>query len=47
MRDYIGELHIEDNGDGTSTVTWTGEFEVTRGHEAEPKSGLGEPLLLG
>jgi hypothetical protein len=29
VRDYIGELRVEDNGDGTSTVVWSAEFEPT------------------
>ena len=29
VRDYVAELRVEDNGDGTSTVVWSAEFEPT------------------
>jgi hypothetical protein len=27
VADYLAELHVTDNGDGTSTVEWSGEFK--------------------
>jgi hypothetical protein len=27
--DYVAEIHVEDNGDGTSTVEWSSEFKPT------------------
>ena len=29
VRDYVAELRVEDNGDGTSKVIWSAEFEPT------------------
>lgn len=29
VRDYAAEFRVEDNGDGTSTVVWSAEFEPT------------------
>lgn len=29
VRGYVAELRVEDNGDGTSTVVWSAEFEPT------------------
>lgn len=29
VRDYVAELRVEDNGDETSTVVWSAEFEPT------------------
>jgi mxaD protein len=29
VRDYVAELKVEDNGDKTSTVVWSAEFEPT------------------
>src|SRR5262245_47955570 len=31
VRDYIAELRIRDNGDGTSTVIWSADFEPMPG----------------
>lgn len=31
VRDYIGEFRVDDNGDGTSTVTWSAQFEPADG----------------
>ncbi len=28
VRDYVGELRVDDNGDGTSTVVWAADFEL-------------------
>jgi hypothetical protein len=35
VRDYEAELRVQARGDGTSTVRWTSEFEVTSGDEQE------------
>jgi hypothetical protein len=32
VRDYIGEFRVDDNGDGTSTVTWSAHFELSDGN---------------
>ena len=29
VRDYVGELRVDDNGDGTSTVAFSARFELT------------------
>jgi hypothetical protein len=29
VRDYLAELRVEDNRDGTSTVVWAAEFQST------------------
>jgi mxaD protein len=31
LRDYIGEFRVDDNGDGTSTVTWSAQFQPSDG----------------
>jgi mxaD protein len=28
VKNYVAELRVDDNGDGTSTVVWQGEFDV-------------------
>jgi len=28
VSDYIAEIHVKDNGDGTSTVTWSSDFKA-------------------
>lgn len=35
VSDYSGELRVDDNGGGTSTVHWTADFVVTTGDEAD------------
>ncbi|HLZ97722.1 MAG TPA: SRPBCC family protein [Steroidobacteraceae bacterium] len=35
LRDYIGEFRVDDNGDGTSTVTWMAHFEPADGNGEE------------
>src|SRR5262249_47240260 len=35
IKGYVGEFKIDDNGDGTSTVTWSSSFDVTDGEEAK------------
>jgi mxaD protein len=35
IRDYVGELKVDDNGNDTSTVTWASYFDVTDGEEAK------------
>lgn len=34
VRDYGGELRVDGNGDGTSTVTWSARFENAEGGDA-------------
>jgi mxaD protein len=36
INDYVGEFHVEDNGDGTSTVEWSAQFDVAEIGEADP-----------
>lgn len=35
IRDYTAELRVVDNGNGTSTVLWGGDFQVTSGDEVK------------
>lgn len=35
IRDYVAEIRVKDNGDGTSTVEWSSDFTVTQGPEAD------------
>ncbi len=48
VRDFVAEFRVDDNGDGTSTVVWSAEFEPTvtdfrtvENIRAFLKSGLG------
>ena len=38
VRDYVGEFRIDDNGDGTSTVVWSAQFEPVK---ADPDDVIG------
>jgi hypothetical protein len=33
IKDFVVELRVADNGDGTSTVVWGGDFQVTSADE--------------
>lgn len=35
IKDYTAELRVTDNGNGTSTVAWGGNFQVTAGDEGK------------
>jgi len=35
VSNYVSEIRVRDNGDGTSTVEWSGEFEPKGAPEAE------------
>src|SRR5262245_42274039 len=35
VRDYIAELQVQPTDDGTSTVSWTSDFETTTGDQDE------------
>ncbi len=35
MSGYVAKVHVRDNGDGTSTVEWSGEFEAKPQKEAD------------
>lgn len=45
--DYVGEFRVEDNGDGTSTVVWSGTFEDTSGDEARTVEAVRDFLRAG
>jgi len=34
VSDYVGEFRVDDNGDGTSTIAWSAEFQVRSDDEA-------------
>jgi hypothetical protein len=36
VEDYVGELRVEDNGDGTSTVAWSAEFQIAGAGHPDP-----------
>jgi hypothetical protein len=33
IKDFVVELRVADNGDGTTTVVWGGDFQVTSADE--------------
>ncbi len=35
VRNYVAELRVDDNGNGSSTVTWQADFDVPDKHRAE------------
>jgi hypothetical protein len=35
IKGYVAELRVDDNGDGSSTVVWGGDLQVTSGDERE------------
>lgn len=47
VRDYVGELRVDDCGDGTSTVVWSADFEVTDGNQAGTVSAVEQFLQAG
>ena len=47
VRNCMAELRVDDNGDGTSTVNWRSEFEVTAGDEARAVQGVQDFLDAG
>lgn len=47
VRDYVGEFRIDDNGDGTSTVTWSARFDVSEGVDDEVVEMIGGFLKAG
>lgn len=46
-KNYVGEFRVEDNGDGTSTVVWSGTFEDTSGDEARTVEAVRDFLRAG
>ena len=38
VADYLSELQVKDNGDGTSTVEWSSEFQPKGANEGEAVS---------
>jgi hypothetical protein len=47
VKDCVGELRVDDNGDGTSTIRWSSDFEVTDGHETGGASAVEAFLKAG
>ncbi len=37
VRDSVGELRVDDNGDGTSTVVWSADFELALFRFSDPR----------
>lgn len=35
ISDYVSEIRVKDNGDGTSTVEWTSDFSVNNANESD------------
>ena len=35
IRDYVSEIRVKDNGDGTSTVEWSSDFNVNSSNESD------------
>ena len=35
IKDYVSEIRVKDNGDGTSTVEWSSDFNVNSSNESD------------
>ena len=35
IKDYVAEIRVKDNGDGTSTVEWSSDFNVNSSNESD------------
>jgi len=47
MKNYVAELRIADNGDGSSIVVWGGVFQVTSGEESQTVETIQKFLSVG
>ena len=47
IKNYVAELCVADNGDGSSTVVWGGDFQVTSADEGKTVEKIQEFLSVG
>ena len=47
IQGFVVELRVADNGDGTSTVVWGGDFQVTSADETKMVGAIQEFLTAG
>lgn len=47
IKDYVAEFRVADNGDGTSTVVWGGDLQVTSGNEIKTVEKIQGSLTAG
>lgn len=47
IRNYVAEIRVKDNGDGSSTVEWSSDFDVTTGNESDVVKTLQEVYRAG
>jgi hypothetical protein len=47
IKDFVVELRVADNGDGTSTVVWGGDFQVTSADETKIVEAIRGFLMAG
>lgn len=47
IRNYVAEIRVKDNGDGSSTVEWSSDFDVAGGNEADITKTLREVYQAG
>ena len=47
IKDFVVELRVADNGDGTGTVVWDGDFQVTAANEAKMVEAIQGFLAAG
>ncbi|MEK0081931.1 SRPBCC family protein [Benzoatithermus flavus] len=47
IRNYVAEIRVKDNGDGSSTVEWSSDFDVTTGNEGDVVKTLQEVYRAG
>ena len=47
IRDYVSEIRVKDNGDGTSTVEWSSDFAVNTSNESDVVKTIQEVYRAG
>ena len=47
ISDYFSEIRVKDNGDGTSTVEWSSDFNVNTGNEKDVVKTVQEVYQAG
>jgi mxaD protein len=47
IRNYVSEIRVKDNGDGTSLVEWSSDFDVTAGNENDVVKTIQEVYQAG
>jgi mxaD protein len=47
IRNYVSEIRVKDNGDGSSTVEWSSDFSVSTGNENDVVKTIQEVYRAG